>query len=175
VGAAGGVLIGLQFIVLTLMAGKPLKTATEAGAAFSTPSVVHFSAVLFLSAFVCAPWQSVSIPAVLWGIMGAGGIIYSVLIAKHVRKQAAYEPKWDDWFFRVIIPFAAYALLVVSAFTAENHIHAALFEVGASSLVLMFLGIHNSWDNIAFHVFVNNPYREGQSAGDSDTEKESQV
>ncbi|MCA1816602.1 MAG: hypothetical protein LC746_09390 [Acidobacteria bacterium] len=40
-------LIGLQFVVLTLIAGRPVVRAeAQAGAAFSTPSVVHFGVVL---------------------------------------------------------------------------------------------------------------------------------
>jgi hypothetical protein len=30
----------------------------------------------------------------------------------------------------------------------------ALFGVGAATLLLLFIGIHNSWDSVAYHVFV---------------------
>jgi len=36
----------------------------------------------------------------------------------------------------------------------------ALFGVGAGALLLLFVGIHNSWDAIAYHVLVSRPGRE---------------
>jgi hypothetical protein len=41
VGSAAGALIGLQFVVLTLIAERPAVRAPEAGATFSTPTIVH--------------------------------------------------------------------------------------------------------------------------------------
>ena len=55
VGSAAGALIGLQFVVMTLIAERP-KPAAEAGAAFGTPTIVHFSIALLLSAVLRAPW-----------------------------------------------------------------------------------------------------------------------
>src|SRR5712672_3432889 len=48
VGTAAAALIGLQFVVMTLIADRPQITTAEAGAAFATPTIVHFSAVLLL-------------------------------------------------------------------------------------------------------------------------------
>ena len=56
VGSSAGALIGLQFVVITLIANTPVARAdAQATGAFATPSVVHFGAVLFLSALVSAP------------------------------------------------------------------------------------------------------------------------
>ena len=47
VGSSAGALIGLQFVVITLIAGGPVSRGeAQAGDAFSTPSVVHFGVVL---------------------------------------------------------------------------------------------------------------------------------
>ena len=46
VGSAAAALIGLQFVVMTLIAERPLIRAAEAGAAFATPTIVHFGAAL---------------------------------------------------------------------------------------------------------------------------------
>ena len=48
VGSAAGALIGLQFVVLTLIAVRPATASAEAGAAFGSPTVVHFCAALFV-------------------------------------------------------------------------------------------------------------------------------
>ena len=56
VGSAAGALIGLQFVVMTLIANMPLtRVDAHAGNAFTTPTVVHFGVVLLLSAVACAP------------------------------------------------------------------------------------------------------------------------
>jgi hypothetical protein len=63
VGSAAGTLIGLQFVVITLVAQRPaLRRAVEAGSAFATPTIVHFGTALPLSAVLRVPWRSI-IPA----------------------------------------------------------------------------------------------------------------
>jgi hypothetical protein len=154
VGSSAGALIGLQFVVLTLIANKPHHGSEEAGAAFGSPTVLHFGVVLFLSAFLNAPLQTVTIAAVVWGVLGLGGVVYSFIVIKRMRRQTAYEPILEDWLFHVVLPLAAYALLAVSSFAAFTHTREALFGVGAAVLLLLFDGIHNAWDNIAYHVLV---------------------
>jgi hypothetical protein len=46
-------------------------------------------------------------------------------------------------------------LLLGAAFAATFHIRAALFAVGTAALLLLFVGIHNAWDSIAYHVFAD--------------------
>jgi len=41
VGSAAGALIGLQFVVMTLIAERPPLRAAEAGAVFATPTIAH--------------------------------------------------------------------------------------------------------------------------------------
>ena len=70
VGSSAGALIGLQFVVITLIADLPMRDGTaQAGQAFATPTVVHFGAVLLLAGILSAPWNSVAPVAVLWGLM----------------------------------------------------------------------------------------------------------
>jgi hypothetical protein len=155
VGAAAGALIGLQFVVLTLIAeGPSIRGTAEASAAFLTPTIVHFSTALLLSALVRVPWQSIPPSAILWGLTGLGGLAYTVIVVRRMRLQAAYKPQFEDWLFHVLLPIAAYAILIVSAITAPSHTHEALLGIGASALLLLFIGIHNAWDGVAYHVFV---------------------
>ena len=152
VGSAAGVLIGLQFVVITLIAERPPLRAAEAGAAFATPTIVHFGAVLLLSALLRAPWQAIIPAAFLWDIIGFSGVVYEVIVARRMRKQTTYRPEFEDWLFHVLLPLAAYALLAVSAFVAPSHTREALFGVGAAALLLLFVGIHNAWDAVTYHV-----------------------
>jgi hypothetical protein len=155
VGSSAGALIGLQFVVVTLIASRPVtQGAVQAGGAFATPSVVHFGVVLLLSAIVSAPWDGITIVAALWGIVGLSGVVYAVVVARRMRRQSAYRPVFEDWCFHVLLPFAAYAVLAMSAYAAYSYAGPALFLVGAAALMLLFTGIHNAWDAITYQVFV---------------------
>ncbi|OLE52790.1 MAG: hypothetical protein AUG51_16590 [Acidobacteria bacterium 13_1_20CM_3_53_8] len=160
VGSSAGALIGLQFVVIALIAEMPTARAdAQAGDAFSTPSVVHFGVVLLLSAVVSAPWYGIGAVALLWGLVGFSGIVYAVVVARRMRVQTAYRPVFEDWLFHALLPFAAYAMLAGSAFAAYSHARPALFIVGAAALLLLFVGIHNAWDAVTYYVFVR---RRGQ-------------
>ncbi len=67
VGSAAGALIGLQFVVMTLIADMPgTREEALAGGAFATPSVVHFGAVLLLAAVISAPWGRYCMLPCIW-------------------------------------------------------------------------------------------------------------
>src|SRR2546428_9046286 len=121
VGSSAGGLIGLQFVVMTLIADMPTAGGdAQAGGAFATPSVVHFGVVLLLSAIVSAPWNGIATVAILWGLVGLCGVVYAVIVARRPRVQTAYQPVFEDWLFHVLLPFAAYATLAASAYAAHS-------------------------------------------------------
>ena len=155
VGSSAGALIGLQFVVITLIAEIPLvRDAQRASSAFATPTIVHFGAVLLLSVVISAPWHGIAAAAILWGVLGLVGVIYALIVARRLRVQTAYSPQFEDRLFHVLLPFAAYATLVGSAYAARSNVGGALFGVGASALLLLFIGIHNAWDAVTYHLFV---------------------
>jgi hypothetical protein len=158
VGSSAGALIGLQFVVLTLIASRPIGAGTaQAGHAFATPTIVHFGAVLLLAGILSAPWQEIAPAAVLWGLLGLSGIAYAAVVTRRMQRQAAYKPVFEDWLFHVLLPFAAYTTLAAAAFAAGSHLRAALFGIGAAALLLLFIGIHNAWDAVTYHVFDSKP------------------
>jgi hypothetical protein len=154
VGSAAGALIGLQFVVLTLVAQRPSQGIAEGGPAFGSPTTVHFSSVLFLSALLQAPWGSIFGPTLLWGMLGFVGVVYSLIVIRRVRSQSAYKPVFEDWLFHCVTPLISYAALATSAFEARLHTRQALFCVAAATLLLLFTGIHNAWDSVSYHVMV---------------------
>lgn len=157
VGSSAGALIGLQFVVMTLIASRDVPTNQAAGEAFGTPTVVHFGAALFLSAAAAAPWQGPEGPTFLWGVLGLAGVGYETLVTRRMRKQTAYAPEFEDWLFHVLLPLAAYATLLVSGYAARTKLRPALFAIGAAALLLLFVGIHNAWDAVTYHIFVKRP------------------
>ena len=157
IGSAAGALIGLQFVVMTLLAQRPPMRAAETGAAFSTPTVVHFSVVLLLSALLRAPWESKTSVIALCGAIGIAGVIYALLTAIRIRRQTLYTPDIEDRLFHFLVPLGAYVALAGSAIAALSYEREALFGFGGATLLLLFCGIHNAWDATAYHVLVNRP------------------
>ena len=153
-GSSAGALIGLQFVVLSLINSSPTSSGTEdAGHAFATPTIVHFGAVLGLSGILCAPWDGVGTAAVVWGVVGVCGVVYGCVVTRRMRGQKVYRPQFEDWLFHCVLPMAAYLTLAVSAGVAWWHAREALFGVGGAAMLLLFVGIHNAWDAVTYHVF----------------------
>ncbi len=168
VASSAGALIGLQFVVMTLIAEKPVDGAQGAGAAFATPTIVHFCAALLVSALMRVPWPAMSCLAVSWGAIGISGLIYAVVVVRRMKTQSAYRPELEDWIFHIHLPAVSYALLATAAFLASAHALAALFAVAGSALLLLFIGIHNAWDAVAYHVFVTIHGSRAPSKSDAD-------
>jgi hypothetical protein len=152
VGAAAGALIGLQFVVMTLIAER--RPSATGGATYATPQIVHFTAALFLCAALRAPWHGIAPAAVLWGLTGLCGFIYELVIARRMSQWTSYRPGFEDWFFHVALPLSSYALLAVSGVAALWYAEEALFALAAATLMLLFAGIHNAWDSVTWHVMV---------------------
>jgi predicted membrane-bound spermidine synthase len=155
VGSAAGALIGLQFVVMTLVAQRPSSRSAEAAGAFATPTTVHLGTALLLSALLMMPWESISPLAALSGTVGVAGAAYTVMVVRRMRRQTAYLPEFEDWLFHALLPLLAYVILALSAFATAWRLRAALFGVGATALLLLFVGIHNAWDSTSYHVFVS--------------------
>ena len=154
VGSSAGALIGLQFIAITLIADMPaVRGQDEAGAAFATPTIIHFSVVLFLSAILSVPWHDPANAALLLLFTGITGIIYQLIVVRRMRSQGVYKPEFEDWLFHALLPFVAYMVLAGAAFAMRRDTDRGLFGIAASALLLLFIGVHNTWDAVVYHVF----------------------
>jgi len=167
VGSAAAALTGLQFVVMTLAADSPIRSDTID--AFGTPTIVHFCSALLVSATITAPWPGTTGAAVVLGAMAACGIGYAALVTRRARSQHDYEPVLEDWIWHMALPFAGYALLFAGAVMVPRDTSRALFAVAAAALLLLFIGIHNSWDTVTYLVIARS---ERRSAGTRTTAAE---
>ena len=150
VGSSGAALTGLQFVVMALIAEAQRKGTRETVNAFGTPTVVHFCVVLTTAAIFSAPWHRVLAPATLVALCGLGGIVYAVIVTARARRQKDYKPVLEDWIWHCILPLIAYTMLFGGAIATAAGSDAGLFTIAAANLLLLFIGIHNSWDSIAY-------------------------
>ncbi len=150
IGSAAATLTGLVFVVITLVAGNQLRRSSAPTAAFNSPNVVHFCLALLVAAILCAPWQVLWNASLLLGLCGLGGVIYVVIVLRRVRQQTDYTPVLEDWLWHTVFPLVSYSGLVVAALLLPIDPAPALFVIAAATVLLLFIGIHNTWDNVTY-------------------------
>jgi hypothetical protein len=150
IGSAAATLTGLMFVVVSLIVRVQERRADGAFAAFNTPNVAHFCAALLVAAILSAPWQALWNAGLLLGLLGLGGVTYAVVILRRTRHQADYEPVLEDWLWHIVFPLVSYTALVVAALLLPFHPAPALFVIAAGTVLLLFIGIHNAWDNVTY-------------------------
>lgn len=151
VGSSAGALTGLQFVVMTLIAGNPAtKGRGESIAAFGTPNVVHFCAALLVSAILSIPWDALRPAGFAIIACGVGGVVYSVVVMRRAMRQREYRPVLGDWVWHTALPALAYATVWIAGAAFTSDTPAALFWIGAATLLLVFIGIHNAWDTVTY-------------------------
>jgi hypothetical protein len=155
IGSAAATLTGLMFVVITLIAGVRVRVSPASGgiAAFSTPTVVHFGATLLVAAILSAPWQALWQAGLLLGLSGLGGMIYVVIVLRRARRQKDYQPVLEDWLWHTVFPLVSYTALFVAAIVLPGNPAPALFVIAAGTVLLLFIGIHNAWDNVIYIAF----------------------
>jgi hypothetical protein len=152
IGSAAATLTGLMFVVITLIARVRVRVSSpsEAFATFNTPNVVHFCAALLVAAILSAPWQALWHASLLLGLSGLGGMIYVVIVLRRARRQTDYQPVLEDWLWHTVFPLVSYTALLVAAMLLPGHPAPALFVIAAGTVLLLFIGIHNAWDNVTY-------------------------
>src|SRR5438128_8992274 len=68
----------------------------------------------------------------------------------HARRQTSYAPDAEDWFWYAGLPLVGYAGLLAAAILLAWHPTASLFVIATTSLLLLFIGIHNAWDTVTY-------------------------
>jgi len=150
VGSSGAALTGLMFVVITLAADATVPRTPETVNAFASPNVIHFVAVLLISAILSAPFQRFKDPAHVLGALALAGIVYVLIVLRRMLRQHGYKPVLEDWVWHFTLPMVAYAALFVGAAGLSHEQTWALFLVGAVSLLLLGIGIHNAWDTVTY-------------------------
>jgi hypothetical protein len=152
VGSSAGALTGLQFVVMALVSDLRKPASSDTIGAFGTPTIVHFSVVLTLSAVLSAPWPSMSGPEWILGVAGAVGLAYVGIVTFRAAQQEGYKPVFEDWLWHTVLPFVSYALLLAGSITMSRNSTPALFMIATMAMLLLLVGIHNAWDTVTFIV-----------------------
>src|SRR5213595_2311450 len=160
IGSSAAALTGLQFVVVVL--GAEARSIGPEVGAFGTPTVVHFCAVLLMSAILSVPWRAVSHAGLSLAAVGVAGIVYMAVVIRRARRQTRYVPVLEDWLWHCAFPLIAYVTLLVSALAVQRDPPRCLLVIGATALLLLFIGIHNAWDAVTYIATQQPQHREGE-------------
>src|SRR5258708_24725401 len=140
VGSSSGALIGLQFVVMTLIAESgPTRSRGEAVSAFSTPTVVHFCAALLVAAILSVPWGSVAPAGVAIALEGLLGLAYAIVVLRRPVRQSEYAPVLEDWVWHNALPILAYVTLFLAGLTLPSRPSGPLLAIGGAPPLFGFI------------------------------------
>lgn len=165
-GSSAAVLIGLIFVVVTLMHDQPRSTVLDGARLYMGPVVLQVSFVLVLSAAALAKGITPGAIALAAAGVAVWGLVRAVQSALGIRTYhggVEETPHWTDQWFYGIIPGLLYALLgavAVAFWTAREWAPQAL----AALITAMLLNtIRNEWDLVTWLA----PRREPSDIGKS--------
>lgn len=145
-GSAGGVFVGLLFIVVTLGTGLSTSRKLDIAHASLTPALYSFAGVLFQSMVVLVPWHSTWPPGVIFVVMGIGGLIYRINV---VRARSALHLKAIssriDRILHNVTPIVASIFLLCGGAGLIAGEALAPFAVAGSTTLLLLSGIYRTW------------------------------
>ena len=150
VGSAAAALTGLQFVVMALISQAGAVGSEHEIKAFGTPHVVHFCAVLLISALCAMPGHSPKSLSICLTIAAIAALVYTIRVTIHAGHSTAYKPVLEDWIWHSILPLIAYGSLLVAGLIVAAWPAPALYVVAASALLLLYVGIHNAWDTAMY-------------------------
>lgn len=156
-GSSAAALTGLMFVVISLVHGRSTSGNRDGISTFSTPTVMHFSAALLVSAVLVAPWQKLLYPGITVALVGLYGLFYVLRIASRTKQLRAYTADLEDWIWYIALPFIAYGAVfggaLVFTFALPDK---ADFAIAGGVVLLLFIGIRNAWDVVTF-LAINGP------------------
>jgi hypothetical protein len=152
IGGAAAALTGLQFVVIALVAQTRARGNAQTLAAYGTPTIVYFCAALLAAGIFTAPWTTLGSVRLVLLLGGLTGLAYVTAVTLQASRQKAYRPVFEDWLFHTILPTVAFIGILYGAARLEHDTLGSLFAVGTACLLMLFIGIHNSWDTVTYIV-----------------------
>jgi len=147
-GSAAAVLIGLIFVVISLMQDRPRSSVLAGSRLYMGPIVLGVSFVLVLSAAALTPHIEPREFAGIAAVVALWGLVRGVISLLGIRRFT--EVHWTDVWFYGVIPVAIYGALAVVAVAFWAGWRWA--EVGLAVVVvaLILSAIRNEWDLITW-------------------------
>jgi len=145
VGTAGATLVALLFVAVSLGAGFLTEDRAAATRAFFSPVVIHFGAILVISAIALVPSHRSSFFAALIGACALfGGGVSAFTTVQLLRNR--WTDYLQDHLSYGMLPLAGYIALMAAAWMIFTRHEASLDVLAGALLVLLIINIRNAWD-----------------------------
>ena len=148
-GGAAAVLIGLIFVVISLMQDRSRESVLGGSRLYMGPIVLGVSFVLVLSAAALAPgvdgptFAAIGLGVALWGL------IRGLMSIAGIRKLGQ-EVHWSDVWFYGVVPSAIYLAILGVAWGFWSGADWALKALAAVVTAMLLLAVRNEWDLITW-------------------------
>ena len=150
-GGAAVPLTGLMFVAAGLGARLISDEADPKVRTFLTPTVVHFSLVLLLSALMNVPTQTRAALAAQLAVLGLIGAGYSL---SHLPRLRGFQREGGlerpAWVWKLTLPLFAALWLTGAALGLSRSVSESLDAAAVGALLLVLVGLHNAWSATLF-------------------------
>src|ERR1700733_14934750 len=145
-GTAAAALVALLFVAVSIGTSvlTPDPESRRNTSTYLSPVVFHYANLLFLSLIAVIPTQTWESFAVVIGVAGAGSVIYSIVIAVRVHRNAMSD--LADRLCYGAIPAFCYATGPITALFLLDEKPAGLNILAGGALLLLVINIRNAWD-----------------------------
>src|SRR6516164_8692000 len=151
VGTASATLVGLMFVSATIGAQVFTESNRAGMRAFLSPTVVHFSAALFICILAAIPSQTWQTLAALLAACSLAGIAYSARVWMQLFVRRRFDVDVIDRVF--------YAFILVGVFLLFKESAMGLDLLAAALITLLLAGVRNAWD-MTIWIVIRTPVSE---------------
>ena len=150
-GSAAAVLIGLIFVVVTLMQDRPRSTILAGSRLYMGPVVLHVTFVLVLSAAALMPgitprqFAVVAMATSVWGVVRGVNSLVGIS-----RVPGPDKPHWSDAWCYGAIPLALSLALACVAWSFWVGSAWAVYATAGVVTGLLLITIRNEWDLVTW-------------------------
>jgi hypothetical protein len=150
-GSAAAVLIGLIFVVVTLMSDRPRSSVLYGSKLYMGPIVLQVSFVLVLSAAALTPGIGAREYALIAAAVAAWGLARGVMSIVGIGRMAGADlPHWTDIWFYGVAPTVLYAALAGVAWAFCMDWPCAPYALAAVITGLILISVRNEWDLVTW-------------------------
>ena len=148
-GGAAAVLIGLIFVVISLMQNRSRSSVLAGSRLYMGPIVLGVSFVLALSAAALTPGIDPDEFAAIAGLVSLWGLVRAIMSSVGIARLKD-DVHWTDVWFYGAIPIALYLALGVVALAFWNGWPWAHDGLAVAVTALLLSAIRNEWDLITW-------------------------
>jgi hypothetical protein len=164
-GAASATLVGLMFVAASIGASLFNEKHLAPMRAFLSPTVVHFSSILFACILLTMPDHDRLSLGSLLGLGALAGLVYCGRVLAVMLKRFGDTLDWIDRAFYALAPALGYLLLLAAAALELSRQPAIAHKlIAAAFVVLLVAGLRNAWDMMVW-IAVRTPAGASPPAG----------